>query len=211
MNMMGLNKLPEKTIERLSQYRRVLIACLSDGKQHIFSHELAILLHIKPVQVRRDIMLIAHTGTLRKGYDIKELIDLIGRILDTPEPQKVIVVGMGNLGRAITSYFNGKRSKLSIVAAFDVDENKINRVVSGVRCFHLNEMCEFIKKENVKIGLITVPPEYAAKVAEDMVLSGIKGILNYTSTALNVSKNVYLEEYDMITSLEKVAFFAKGY
>ena len=209
--MMGLNKLPEKTIERLSQYRRVLIACLSDGKQHIFSHELAILLHIKPVQVRRDIMLIAHTGTLRKGYDIKELIDLIGRILDTPEPQKVIVVGMGNLGRAITSYFNGKRSKLSIVAAFDVDENKINRVVSGVRCFHLNEMCEFIKKENVKIGLITVPPEYAAKVAEDMVLSGIKGILNYTSTALNVSKNVYLEEYDMITSLEKVAFFAKGY
>lgn len=207
--MTTLNRLPEKTIERLSQYRRVLIACRNEGKQHIFSHELAVLLHIKPVQVRRDIMLIAHTGTLRKGYDIKELIDLIGRILDTPEPQKVIVVGMGNLGRAITSYFNGKRSKLTIVGTFDVDENKINRVISGVQCYHLSQMPEFIKKENVKIGLITVPPEFAAEVAENMVKGGIKGILNYTSTAINVSDNVYLEEYDMITSLEKVAFFAK--
>lgn len=205
-----MKNLPEKTVERLSQYRRVLITCMNEGKQHIFSHELAVLLHIKPVQVRRDIMLIAHTGTLRKGYDIKELIDLIGRLLDSPETQNVIVIGMGNLGRAITSYFNGKRSKLAIVATFDIDENKINRVVSGVHCYHLSEMADYIKREKVRIGIISVPPEYAAKVAEDLVLAGIKGILNYTSTSLNVSNHVYLEEYDMITSLEKVAFFAKA-
>ncbi|MEI7596825.1 MAG: redox-sensing transcriptional repressor Rex [Bacteroidota bacterium] len=204
-----MKKLPEKTVERLSQYRRVLITCVEEGKQHIFSHELAILLHIKPVQVRRDIMLISHTGTLRKGYDIKELIDLIGRLLDSPETQNVIVVGMGNLGRAITSYFNGKRSKLAIVATFDTDENKVNRIVSGVHCYHTNQMAEYIQKEKVRIGIIAVPPEYAAKVAEELVLAGIKGILNYTSTSLNVSNHVYLEEYDMITSLEKVAFFSK--
>ena len=99
--------LPDKTVERLSQYRRNLLLCLAKGKQHIFSHEIAQLLHITPVQVRRDIMLIGYTGTLRKGYDIKELIDLIGNILDTNEGQQVAVIGIGNLGRSLIGYFNG--------------------------------------------------------------------------------------------------------
>jgi len=77
--------LPDKTIERLSQYRRNLLISLNKGKEFIFSHEIAQLLHITPVQVRRDIMLIGYNGTLRKGYDVKELIDLIGKIIDTEE------------------------------------------------------------------------------------------------------------------------------
>ncbi|MBE0640851.1 MAG: redox-sensing transcriptional repressor Rex, partial [Bacteroidales bacterium] len=94
------NKLPGKTIERLSQYRRSLLLCLVQEKTHIFSHEIAALLHITPVQVRRDIMLIGYTGTLRQGYDIRELIDLIGEIIDSHEGLHVAVIGLGNLGRA---------------------------------------------------------------------------------------------------------------
>ena len=103
-------KLPDKTVERLSQYRRNLLLCVLQGKTHIFSHEIANLLHITPVQVRRDIMLIGYSGTLRKGYDIQELIDLIGDIIDSEDGQKVAVVGAGNLGRAIISYLKGKRT-----------------------------------------------------------------------------------------------------
>ncbi len=206
---MFIKNLPHKTVERLSQYRRALLLILSKEKTHVFSHEIAQMLHITPVQVRRDLMLIGYSGNLRKGYDIKELIDLIGKIIDSERGQRVAVVGLGNLGKAFISYFKGKRSKLSMIAAFDVNPEKINRVFDGVPCYHINQLPEIIKQNNISIGIITVPSEQAPEIAEALVLSGIKGILNYTPKPLNVPAYVYLEEYDMITSLEKVAFFAK--
>ena len=206
---MLIKHLPHKTVERLSQYRRALLLILSKEKTHVFSHEIAQMLHITPVQVRRDLMLIGYSGNLRKGYDIKELIDMIGNIIDTEKGQKVVMVGLGNLGKAIISYFKGKRTKLTIVAAFDVNPEKIDRIYDGVPCYHIDKLPEIMKKESVTIGIITVPAEQAPAIAETLVLAGIKGILNYSPKSLNVSPYVYLEEYDMITSLEKVAFFAK--
>lgn len=204
-----MKKLPEKTVERLSQYRRVLLKVAETGKTHIFSHELANLLHITPVQVRRDIMLIGHTGTLRKGYEINELVNSIGEIIDCKKEQKVAVIGAGNLGKAIMGYLNGKRTKLTIKAAFDVNPDKVNKVISGIRCYHFDDLAEIIKKENISIAILTVPGEQSEKVAESCIAAGIKGILNYTPTPINVQPHAYLEEYDMITSVEKVAFFAK--
>jgi redox-sensing transcriptional repressor len=206
---MFVKHLPHKTVERLSQYRRALLLILSKEKTHVFSHEIAQMLHITPVQVRRDLMLIGYSGNLRKGYDIKELIDMIGNIIDTDKGQKVAVIGLGNLGKAFISYFKGKRTKLSIVAAFDINPDKIDRIYDGVPCYNIDMISEVMKKENITIGIITVPAEQAPAIAETLVLSGVKGILNYSPKPLNVSPYVYLEEYDMITSLEKVAFFAK--
>ncbi|HAF29244.1 MAG TPA: redox-sensing transcriptional repressor Rex [Bacteroidales bacterium] len=204
-----MNRLPEKTIGRLSEYRRTLLICLADGKTHIYSHELANLHNITAVQVRRDIMLIGYSTTLKKGYDVKALIDVIGDIIDTEKGLNAAVIGIGNLGRAITTYFNGKRTKLKIAATFDVDPEKANRVISGVKCYPMSDLDKIIKEKNISIGILTVPPEHASPVAETLIMAGIKGILNYTSTPLNVSPNVYLEEYDMVTSLEKVAYFVK--
>jgi len=205
-----MDTLPEKTIGRLSEYRRTLLNCLADGKTHIYSHELANLHNITAVQVRRDIMLIGYSTTLKKGYDVKALIDVIGDIIDTEEGLNAAVIGIGNLGRAITAYFNGKRTKLRIAATFDTDPGKANRVISGVKCYPMTDLNRVVKEHDISIGILTVPPENASAVAETLIMSGIKGILNYTSTPLNVSPNVYLEEYDMITSLEKVAYFVKG-
>lgn len=202
-------KLPDKTVERLSQYRRALLNYQSGGKHHIFSHEIANLLHITPVQVRRDIMLIGYTGTLRQGYDVKELIDIIGRIIDTKEGQKVAVVGIGNLGRSIMGYFSGKRTKLSIVAAFDTNYEKVDKIYAGVPCYHTDKMIEVIKKEGISIAVISVPGEDAARVAETLVMAGIRGIFNFSPKPLNVPSHVYLQEYDIITMLEKIAYFVK--
>ncbi len=204
-----MKSLPEKTIERLSVYRRTLLNTYAEGKKYIYSHELASLHNITAVQVRRDLMLIGYSTTLKKGYDVQALIDLIGEILDSPEGLKVAVIGIGNLGRAITAYFRGKRSKLQIVASFDTDPEKINSVISGVKCYSMNELKNIIEKEDISIGILTVPPEYAAQVAESLVQSGIKGILNYTSVPVNVSADIVLENYDMTTSLEKVAYYVK--
>jgi redox-sensing transcriptional repressor len=202
-------KLPEKTVERLSEYRRTLLNYLATGKTHIYSHELAQLHNITAVQVRRDIMFIGYSSMQRKGYDVRELIDVIGKIIDSRDGMNVAIVGIGNLGRAITTYFMGKRSKLNIVAAFDVDPGKIDRVISGVKCYALNKMPEILKEMDIHIAILTVPADNAIVTAEKLVLAGIRGILNFTTVPLNVPSNVFLEEYDMITSLEKVAYFVK--
>ncbi len=206
---MKTTRLPEKTVERLSEYRRTLFNCLAQGKTHIYSHELAGLHNITAVQVRRDIMFIGYSSMQRKGYDVRELIDVIGRIIDSEEGLNVVVVGMGNLGRAITHYFIGKRSKLNIVAAFDVDPSKIDRVISGVKCYAMQRLPEIVNELDISIALLTVPADAAGETTEKIVHGGIKGILNFTTMPLNVPSNVYLEEYDMITSLEKVAYFVK--
>ena len=202
--------LPDKTVERLSQYRRNLLICQGKGKQHIFSHEIANIHHITPVQVRRDIMLIGYTGTLRKGYNVVELVTLIGDILDSEEGQKVAIVGTGNLGKAFMKYFHLRREKLTIVAAFDVNKEKVGTVVEGVKVYHISELSKIIKENNVSIGILSVPVDQVKKTAAELVEAGIKGILNYTPRPIDVPANVYLEEYDMITSLEKVAYFAKN-
>ena len=205
-----MSTLPDKTVERLSQYRRNLLICDSKGKEHIFSHEIANIHHITPVQVRRDIMLIGYTGTLRKGYNVKELVSLIGEILDKPEGQNIAIVGAGNLGRALMKYFKDRREKLSVLAAFDTNPEKIGTSFAGVKVYPLDQLKQIIKEKNISIGIISVPVTEAANIANLLVEAKIKGILNYSPRPVNVPDEIYLEEYDMVTSLEKVAYFAKN-
>jgi len=201
--------IPHKTIERLSQYRRALQIYSDKGKTHIFSHEIAGLLHITAVQVRRDLMLIGYSGSLRKGYDINDLIMLIGDLIDSPKGQRVAIFGLGDLGRAIINYFRGKREKLQITAGFDINPEKVNHKVAGINCYPVEKAAEIIGKGGIKIGILTVPGDQADETVRIMVEAGIKGVLNYTPTPVEVPDNVYLEEYNMISSLEKIAFYVK--
>lgn len=203
-------KLPEKTVERLSGYRRTLFNCLANGKSYIYSHELAELHNITAVQVRRDIMFIGYSSAQKKGYDVKELIQVIGKILDTEEGRNVAIVGLGHLGTAITDYFLGKRPKLKIVAAFDINPNKTNKTTSGIFCYHMDQLQEIINSLQISIAILTIPPEKATAVSGQLIHAGIKGILNFTSAPLQVPADIWLEQYDMVTSLEKVAYFVKN-
>lgn len=206
---MLIKTLPEKTVERLSKYRRSLLRLLDEGKTYVFSHDLAKLHNITAVQVRRDIMFISYTSSHRKGYDIKDLVNVIGKIIDPKEDFNVAVVGMGNLGRAITSYFAGKRPHLNLVAAFDIDPKKVGSAFAGITCYSIDRLREINNSKNISIAILTVPPTAAQDMAKILVKSGIKGILNFTSIPLNVPEGIYLEDYDMITSIEKVAYFVK--
>ncbi|MBN2613103.1 MAG: redox-sensing transcriptional repressor Rex [Bacteroidales bacterium] len=201
--------LPEKTVERLSEYRRTLLKLLDEGKNHIYSHELANLHNITAVQVRRDIMFIAFTSPHRKGYNIKELIKVIGKIIDPKDPYNVAVVGWGNLGKAVTAYFAGKRPQLNLVAAFDIDPKKIGSEISGIQCYHMDRLREIVIAKNISIAILTVPPGVAGDTAKMLVSAGIKGILNFTSVTLNLPPGIHHEYYDMITSMEKVAYYVK--
>jgi len=203
-------KLPPRCVERLSKYRRILSRFDNSNGKFIFSHELARLLNLTPVQVRRDLMLIGLTGSRRKGYSISALIDLIGKTIDNAEGHNVAIVGVGNLGRAITSFLKKSKSRLNIQAAFDVDPGKINREIAGVPCFDHHRIPELVQKLNISIAILTVPPEVAGEIKDLLIRSGIKGILNFTSVHLDVPAGVYFKDYDIITSLEEIGFFIKN-
>ena len=119
-----MSDIPEKTIERLSEYRRTLVSCHNQGITHIFSHILAGIHGLTAVQVRRDLMLIGFSSDTKKGYDVEVLIDFISNILDGPNVMHVGVIGMGHLGQALTKYFNSRKWSLNTGCPSIVDSSK---------------------------------------------------------------------------------------
>lgn len=201
--------IPEKTIERLSEYRRTLLSCHKQGITHIFSHVLAGIHGITAVQVRRDLMLIGFSSDTKKGYDVEVLIDFISRILDNKSVVHVGIIGMGNLGQALTKYFNGRRSQLKIVAAFDVDEQKVGHQIDQIPCYHMSEFEDRVGQSEIKIVIVSSPTRVASELVVPIINAGIKGVLNFTSMPMNFPRGIFVENYDITTLLEKVAYFVK--
>jgi redox-sensing transcriptional repressor len=200
-------KLPPRTIERLSKYRRLLDKYKDPDEAYIYSHKLAGLLNLTPEQVRRDLMLIGLTGNHRKGYNIRALIRMIGNTIDRQESQHVALIGIGNLGRAVLGFIRKADTRMNIVAAFDIDRNKINTQIAGVPCYDIVEAGQIIRDKNIHIAILTVPPEVAVSTATMLLQSGIRGILNFTSEHIDVPEDIYLKDYDIITSLEEIGFY----
>jgi len=206
---MKKNSIPSKTIERLSLYRRILKNELSNNKEYIFSYDLAALAQCKPDLIRRDLMYLKEVFSTKKGYRIDYLINNIGLILDSQEKQKMAVIGIGNIGRALINFFKGRMKNLEIAAAFDVDKEKTERVISGCRCYHIDSLSKIIKKENITIGIITVPESEAQLISELLINAGIKGIVNIAPVPIKDTPGVYVENLDLTTYFEKTAYFAK--
>lgn len=201
--------IPVKTIERMSLYRRVLNRLIEANRETIFSYELASLINRTAAQVRRDFMEIGQRGNPKKGYNILQLRDALNELMIEPEGQKIALVGIGNLGRAVLSYFMGRSPNLTIAAAFDNDVNKINRVTAGCKCYNITEMDRIIKEEKITIGIMTVPLTSAQLIADMLVSAGIKSIVNWAPIHLEVPKNIFLENRDITMSIEKAAYYAK--
>ena len=203
------NTIPEKTIERLSEYRRTLLSCHRQGITHVFSHVLAGIHGITAVQVRRDLMLIGFSSDTKKGYDVQVLIEYISNILDSPTPMNIAVLGMGHLGQAITKYFNGKGLKLKITASFDVAPEKVGKTIDGIPCYHMDTFEERVEDLDISIVIVSSPTKVAPTLVLPIINAGIKGVLNFTSTPLNFPQGIVVENYDITTLLEKVAYFVK--
>ncbi len=204
------NNIPEKTIERLSEYRRTLLSCHRQGITHVFSHVLAGIHGITAVQVRRDLMLIGFSSDTKKGYDVKVLIDFINNILYSENAMNIAVIGMGHLGQAITKYFNGKQLNLRITAAFDVDPDKVGHTIDDIPCYHMDEFEDVVSNNDISIVIVSSPTKVASGLVVPIINAGIKGVLNFTSAPLNFPQGIVVENYDITTVLEKVAYFVKA-
>ena len=205
-----MSNIPEKTIERLSEYRRTLLKYHRQGVTHIFSHVLAGIHGITAVQVRRDLMLIGFTSDAKKGYDVSELIDFINNILYGQNVMNIAVIGMGHLGQAITKYFNSKQLKLKITAAFDVDPAKVGTTIDEIPCYSMDEFEDVLSNNDIAIVILSLPAKAATELVVPIINAGIKGVLNFTSAPLNFPQGIVVENYDITTILEKVAYFVKA-
>ncbi|GMW00501.1 MAG: hypothetical protein AMXMBFR84_16380 [Candidatus Hydrogenedentota bacterium] len=200
----------DKTIGRLSLYRRILHQQKQEGKEAIYSHELAALANCTPAQVRRDIMTLGYTGSPVRGYDVDALMTSIGQFLDAEAFHGVALVGVGNLGRALLSYFVGRNPRLSIVAAFDVSESVANRVINGCPVYAIDELESVIRDQGIGVAIVAVPATEAQAAAQRLYAAGIRGILNFAPVRLWAPDHVYVEDVDLTMSLERVIYFARN-
>jgi redox-sensing transcriptional repressor len=201
---------PNKTIERIIQYRRSLEQLNKEGRIHVFSHELAEQHRGSSAQVRRDLMLIGHSGSTSKGYDVTNLIRTITRTLSDQDGLCAVLVGVGHLGRSILSYFNSGRAKVKIAAAIDTDTEKQGRVISGCPVTAPDQIDGIIKKQNITTAILTVPAAVAQEMADLLTSSGIRGIINFAPVKLHLPPYVHVEQVDITTLLEKTAFMARS-
>jgi redox-sensing transcriptional repressor len=198
----------EKTIERLSLYRYILAGLHSERSRNIFSHELAALATTSAAQVRQDLMVLGYSGSPNQGYEVEKLIQSINEFLDVPGKRYIALVGVGNLGQAILSNYVDGRSKLQIVAAFDVDWQLVNRMVSGCWCYPADRLAEVVGKQGITLGIIATPPSAAQPVADRLVEAGVRGILNFAPVRVRVPESVFASHLNITVALEKVCYFA---
>lgn len=207
--MNAMTKIPQRTVERFFRYCQFLHSRLEAGSEFVFSRELAAAVGVSPEQVRRDLMNFKLKGTPQQGYPIRAFMDELYTHLEFSALTKMVLVGVGNLGKAMLSYFLRRRPNLSIVAAFDQDPEKTDRVVAGCQVHHISQLERIVREQGVQVGLITVPAQSAQEVADLLVKAGVKGVLNFAPVALKLPPEISMEHIDITLSIEKVAYFAR--
>lgn len=203
---MNTNK---KLIIRLSRYSNSLKRFKSLGFVKVFSDNIADAVGITPSQVRKDFSVFGLPGNKRGGYQIDDLLEKINHILGKNKVNDVIVVGSGNLGKALMKYEIFKKEMIRIVAGFDIDQNKINEQ-ADIPIYHLDKLENYISKNKINIGIITVPDTSAQNVTDIMVNAGIKGILNFSPVKLRVNDNIIINNIYLQTELESLIYFVNA-
>ncbi len=202
-------QVPYRTIGRLTLYWRILRDLASEGQAHIHSHHLASKARVTAAQVRRDLMILGYSGTPAKGYDVKKLQEHIEAFIFPAGDQRVVLAGVGNIGRALLKFFLGRRPTLRIVASLETNPDKFGRMIHGCPCQSIENASDIIREQGITVGIIAVPDNEAQYVADVFVEAGIRGILNFARTPLHVPSGVYVEDIDLAMSLDRVAYFAR--
>ncbi|MCX5778395.1 MAG: redox-sensing transcriptional repressor Rex [Elusimicrobia bacterium] len=193
-------------IIRLSRYKNSLHRLKTLGFVKVFSDNLADAVGVTSEQVRKDFSLFGITGNKRGGYTVDALTEKLNTILGKDRVQNVIVVGLGNIGTALTKYRGFEKECIKITAAFEADAAKCSRK-TAVPILPVEEMPEYIRKNSIKIGIIAVPDVAAQQTADIMIGAGIRGILNFAPISLRCSEDVVINNVNLELELESVIYF----
>lgn len=213
---MKYQKIPEATIRRLSRYSRCLEEMEQAGEEVISSAHLANRCMVNAAQVRKDLAYFGEFGIRGVGYYVKDLLNDIKKILGSNKEWRMAVIGIGNLGSALLSYKDFLKQNYKIVAAFDIDPQKVIGRVSEklgkpVEVLHINRLKEVSKERKIEIGLITTPPSEAQNVANLLVEAEVRGILNFAPTQIVVPEGFVVKDVFFTTILDNLAYLLSNH
>lgn len=190
----------------MSLYLRELQQVVRRGDETISSVQLGSLLGFTDAQVRKDLAFFGQFGYPGIGYKCVELIEEIRKILGTHQDWSVVLVGCGNLGRALLGYRGFQEQGFRVVAAFDADKAKIGKTIEGITVFDFDRMEEVILEKGIRLAVLTVPANHAQQVADRLVGTGVTGILNFAPVTLSLPSHVHSVGVDLAIELEQLAF-----
>ena len=203
------NAVPDIVVGRLPVYLRALSTMKSSGKQYTSSHELAEWLGISSAQIRKDFSHFGEFGKQGTGYSVLSLFDELRQILQLDREWPLIVVGAGNIGSAVASYTGFSQRGFRVVGLFDNDPAKVGMLIGGFIVLANSEIPRFATANRTQHAMITVPAPYAQQVADILVASGIRGILNYAPINLAVPPHVHVENIDPVLHLQKMTYYLR--
>lgn len=200
--------IPEVTIRRLTKYLRCLEFMSESGKKVVLSKELAKNCKISSSLVRRDLSYFGDFGVKGTGYDIELLKEKIRSILGIDRTRNLIVIGVGNIGRALLNY-QFINPGLRIIAGFDKDPQKVGKKVNNIPIYHDNQLEDFIKNNNISIAICAVPRDVVHEVVNRLVDAGIKAILSFALVPIHVPEDVVLSYVEIESELEIISYKLK--
>ena len=200
-------RVPEGVIQRLSTYLRCLIGFKKDGLSVVSSQKLSMSARVNPAQIRRDLSYFGSFGRRGLGYDVDTLVTVISDILGIKNINDIALVGVGQLGRALLGYSGLKEQGFRIAVAFDNDRSKLGKMIGAVKIQGIGDIKQSIEKGKISLGIIAVPGDAAQIIADILVESGVKIILNYTPAPVSVPEEIQLHTSDPARELLHTLYY----
>ena len=203
-----VESISELTINRLSVYLRCLQQLEDEGDMTVSSQELADRFHLNSAQIRKDLAYFGEFGIRGVGYNVAQLREHLVNILGLNEERRVLVVGAGNLGIALSHYSGFNTGGFRIVAILDSDRQKVGKKAPGGLVVEpVSDMAKIVNERKVHIAIITVPATAAQRVFDDLVKAGVQAVLNFAPAQLKEHQDVKLKHVDLKINLELLSFF----
>lgn len=197
--------IPLPTIKRIPVYVSVLEKWLKEGKETVSTTDFAAALTLKPVQVRKDLAFAGAEGKPRIGYQTEELLKTLHRFVGWNNLSEAVLVGAGALGTAILGYKGFNRFGLKIKAAFDIDESKCGATVHDKPVYPIRDLKQYVKKNGIIMGILTVSENGAQPAADALVEAGIQGIWNFSPAQIDVPDSIFVQQEDLAAGLAVLA------
>ncbi len=204
---MASQEAPDIVVGRLPIYLRALTLMAQEGREITSSQELSEKLGISSAQIRKDLSHFGEFGKQGTGYEISYLRDQLKRILHVENTWPVALVGYGDLGHALANYAGFVPKGFEIVAVFDNDPEKIGQKVAGKVVRNLNELPAVVRERHIRVAIIAVPSAGAQHVADMLVESGVKAILNYAPINISVPAEVRVQYIDPAAHLQHMTYY----
>ena len=204
-------EISQAVIRRLPRYYRYLGELLENGVERISSNDLSKRMKVTASQIRQDLNNFGGFGQQGYGYNVKYLYTEIGKILGLEQHHNIIIIGAGNLGQALANYADFEKRGFVLKGIFDVNPTLADVSIRGVPVRMMDELEQFVRENDIEIGVLTIPKTKAVEVANNLVNNGVRAIWNFAHIDLNLPENVIVENVHLSESLMRLSYNISRY